>query len=90
MEFGDSATLSYPLVRDDATPKQKRETVDCVVYVMRFIEQLLNGEKLRLPHADVPFWRLKYVTRILKEGCAAGIIEKGDSSAVVEKHKVTV
>ena len=80
MEFGDTVTIKYPLVHDTETPRQKKESVDCAVYVMRFIEQLLWGEKLRLPQTDVPYLRLKYVSRILKEGRAAGVHEKGGSS----------
>ena len=85
MEFGESATLSYPLIEDEDTPRQKADTVDCAVYVMRYIEQILDNQKLRIPHTDVPYLRLKYVATILKEGSAAGIFEKGDTSTGWEK-----
>ncbi len=80
MEFGQSLTLYYPLIHDNRTPRPRRGTVDCAVYVMRFVELILVGEKLRVPQKYVPYFRLKYVARILVEGRRSGLIEKGESS----------
>ncbi|XP_039135787.1 uncharacterized protein LOC120273222 [Dioscorea cayenensis subsp. rotundata] len=85
MDLDESTTANYPIVHDTNTPRQKRRSVDCAVYIIRFIEQLLDGEKLRVPQADVPYLRLKYVTGILKEGSAAGITDKGDSPTWAKK-----
>lgn len=56
------------------------------MYVMRFIEQLFDDEKLRLPQTNVPYLRLKYVACILMEGSTAGISEKGNTSTGGKKE----
>ncbi|KAH7668402.1 Ulp1 peptidase protein [Dioscorea alata] len=83
MELGEAATSSYALIHDRSTPRQKRGSLDCSVYVMRFIEQLLADEKLRVPQTDVPYLRLKYAARILLDGRAAGVGDKGETSSRV-------
>uniref|UniRef100_UPI0035D04FAD hypothetical protein n=1 Tax=Bartonella sp. MR168JLCBS TaxID=3243556 RepID=UPI0035D04FAD len=54
--------------------------IDCSVYLMRFMEQLLDGEKLRVAEKEVGYLRLKYAARILLDGSAAGVSGKGGPS----------
>lgn len=49
------------------------------MYVMIFIKQILQGEKLWLPQNEVPYLQLKYIVHILIEGITHGI-HKGESS----------
>lgn len=64
------ATTVYPLNLDRDYPMQKENIIDFNVYVMRFIKQILHGEKLRLPQNDVPYLRLKYIAHILTDSIA--------------------
>lgn len=66
------ATTAYPLTHDRDYPRQKEGSVNCAVYVMHFIEHILQGEKLYLPQNDVPYLRLNYVAHILMEGVTHG------------------
>ncbi len=79
--LGEAVTASYPLVHDRDAPRQRSGSIDCSVYLMRFMEQLLDGEKLRVPEKDVPYLRLKYAARILLDGSATGVNGKGGPSS---------
>jgi len=43
-------------------------SLDYSVYLMRFMEQVLNDEELYLSQSDVPHVRLEYVARIVEDG----------------------
>lgn len=47
---------------------QQKDGVSRSIYLMRFMEQILNREELYLHVTDVPFLRLQYMERILVDG----------------------
>lgn len=62
------ARKSTPLNHERNYLLQKVGSVDCLVYVMCFIEQILDAKKLCLPQTDVPHMRLHSAARILMDG----------------------
>lgn len=72
IELWEIATEKYPLIHECNCRRQKKGSIDCPIYVMPFIELILNGKKLCLPQNDVLHMRLHFTACILMAGIARG------------------
>lgn len=62
----------YPFIHEHNCSRQKLGSVDCLVYVMSFIEQILQGEKLHFLWTDVIHMRLHFTASIFMDGITRG------------------
>lgn len=88
LKFSVTNTNSCSLVHACDCPLQKVGSFDYSIYVMRFMEQILQGEKLHLLVSDKPFLRLEYATRILEDGIVYSLVVKEDTAHVEVENPV--
>ena len=68
IETRQNLLKDLPLEHEHSRPQQESGTIDCPIFIVCYMEQILREEELNITQTDVSYLWLHYITRILVGG----------------------